>query len=109
VETAPRQNSAESLCNARTLWVVGDARQAIYRFRGASLANSVHFKNDYQKHQVFPLNENRRSYEEVVKVFEHTGREANPLQMMTCGRGQPKRCFRGGPVGVGGTGCRLSV
>lgn len=68
--------------HARTLWVVGDARQAIYRFRGASMRNIVHFKDDYPKHQVFPLNENRRSYEEVVRVFEHTGREANPLQMV---------------------------
>lgn len=68
--------------HARTLWVVGDARQAIYRFRGASMRNIVHFNDDYPKHQVFPLNENRRSYEEVVRVFEHTGREANPLQMV---------------------------
>ncbi len=68
--------------HACTLWVVGDARQAIYRFRGASMANIVRFKDDYAKHTVFPLNENRRSYEEVVRVFEHTGRESNPLQMM---------------------------
>lgn len=68
--------------HAQTLWVVGDARQAIYRFRGASMRNIVRFKDDYPKHHVFSLNENRRSYEEVVRVFEHTGREANPLQMI---------------------------
>jgi superfamily I DNA/RNA helicase len=33
--------------HAQTLWVVGDARQAIYRFRGASMRNIVHFKDDY--------------------------------------------------------------
>jgi hypothetical protein len=58
---------------ARTMWVVGDARQAIYRFRDASMATP---------YTVLPLNENRRSHEEVVKVFEHTGWEGNPLQMM---------------------------
>lgn len=67
---------------ADSLWVVGDARQAIYRFRGASMRNIVRFGDDFPKHKVFPLNENRRSYEEVVRVVEHTGREANPLQMV---------------------------
>lgn len=68
--------------HAKSLWVVGDARQAIYRFRGASMRNIVRFGDDFPSHQTFPLNENRRSYEEVIKVFEHTGREANPLQMV---------------------------
>lgn len=68
--------------NADSLWVVGDARQAIYRFRGASMRNIVKFGDDFPEHQTFPLNENRRSYEEVIRVFEHTGRTGNPLQMV---------------------------
>lgn len=68
--------------HADTLWVVGDARQAIYRFRGASMRNIVHFKADFPEHESFQLNQNRRSFEEVVRVFEHTGREANPLQLL---------------------------
>lgn len=68
--------------HSKSLWVVGDARQAIYRFRGASMRNIVNFSDDFPKHKPFPLNENRRSYEEVIRVFEHTGREAHPLQMM---------------------------
>lgn len=68
--------------HAHSLWVVGDARQAIYRFRGASMRNILAFGEDFPGHKTFPLNENRRSYSEVVKVFEHTGRDANPLQMV---------------------------
>ncbi len=68
--------------HATSLWVVGDARQAIYRFRGASMRNIVRFADDFPKHKTFPLNENRRSYAEVIRVFEHTGREGNPLQLV---------------------------
>ena len=68
--------------HADSLWVVGDARQAIYRFRGASMRNIVRFGDDFPSHTTFPLNENRRSFEEVIRVFEHTGREGNPLQMV---------------------------
>ncbi len=67
---------------ADSLWVVGDARQAIYRFRGASMGNILRFGNDFPKYQPFTLNENRRSHSEIVKVFEHSGRGANPLQLM---------------------------
>ncbi|MDM4765972.1 UvrD-helicase domain-containing protein [Pelomonas sp. SE-A7] len=67
---------------AETLWVVGDARQAIYRFRGASMRSIVNFGDDYLDYQSFPLNENRRSYEEVVRVFEHSGRATHPLQLI---------------------------
>jgi len=68
--------------HAETLWVVGDARQAIYRFRGASMRSIVNFGDDYPDHAPFPLNENRRSYEEVVRVFEHSGRATHPLQLI---------------------------
>ncbi|HJW55117.1 MAG TPA: UvrD-helicase domain-containing protein [Burkholderiaceae bacterium] len=68
--------------HADSLWVVGDARQAIYRFRGASMRNIVHFNQDFPQHATFYLNENRRSFEEVIRVFEHTGRNTNPLQQV---------------------------
>ena len=68
--------------HADSLWVVGDARQAIYRFRGASMRSIVKFGDDFPEHTTFPLNENRRSYEEVIRVFEHTGREGHPMQMV---------------------------
>lgn len=42
----------------------------------------VNFGDDFPDYEPFALNENRRSFEEVVRVFEHTGRDANPLQMV---------------------------
>ncbi|KRG70548.1 UvrD-helicase domain-containing protein [Pseudoxanthomonas dokdonensis] len=65
---------------ADCLWVVGDPRQAIYRFRGASIRNIVRFADDFPQHREFRLNENWRSFEEIVRVVEHTGRDDNPLQ-----------------------------
>ncbi|MBW8368753.1 MAG: UvrD-helicase domain-containing protein [Arenimonas sp.] len=65
---------------ADSLWVVGDPRQAIYRFRGASMRNIVRFADDFPQHREFRLNENWRSFEEIVRVVEHTGRNDNPLQ-----------------------------
>lgn len=65
---------------ADSLWVVGDARQAIYRFRGASMRNILGFGQDFPKFQPFALNENRRSHTEIVRIFEQTGKASNPLQ-----------------------------
>lgn len=66
--------------HASTLWVVGDVRQAIYRFRGASMRNILSFDDDFAGHAVFRLNENRRSCTEVISLFAHTGRAGHPLQ-----------------------------
>jgi superfamily I DNA/RNA helicase/Zn-dependent peptidase ImmA (M78 family) len=64
---------------ADALWVVGDPRQAIYRFRGASMRNVIRFGEDFPGYKRFELLENRRSTEEIIRLFEHTGRD-HPLQ-----------------------------
>ncbi len=51
------------------LWVVGDARQSIYRFRGASSANMVKFSDDYTGAIIDKLDINYRSKSEIVKSF----------------------------------------
>lgn len=56
--------------DARRLWVVGDARQSIYRFRGASSANMIEFKNDFSDAVVDRLDVNYRSSREVVSTFQ---------------------------------------
>jgi DNA helicase II / ATP-dependent DNA helicase PcrA len=54
----------------RRLWVVGDSRQSIYRFRGASSINMARFAKEYpdavsDRHSV-----NYRSSQEIVDAFE---------------------------------------
>lgn len=55
--------------DAKRLWVVGDARQSIYRFRGASSANMTKFKTDYPEATVDRLDINYRSSQQVVDNF----------------------------------------
>ncbi|HKQ91078.1 MAG TPA: UvrD-helicase domain-containing protein [Blastocatellia bacterium] len=49
-------------------WVVGDARQAIYRFLGASAENVEDFEKDFPCSEKFDLNVNYRSCREIVIV-----------------------------------------
>lgn len=55
--------------DGRDLWVVGDARQSIYRFRGASATNMAEFALDFPGAQVAQLGVNYRSGQEVVDAF----------------------------------------
>src|SRR5262245_23289109 len=49
-------------------WVVGDARQAIYRFLGAAAENVEDFESDFPGGVAFELNVNYRSCREIVIV-----------------------------------------
>lgn len=49
-------------------WVVGDARQAIYRFLGASPENVSNFRAEFPDAELFSLEVNYRSSEPVVAV-----------------------------------------
>jgi superfamily I DNA/RNA helicase/Zn-dependent peptidase ImmA (M78 family) len=55
------------------LWVVGDARQSIYRFRGASASNIARFEQDYPRGQRDSLSENYRSTHEIVDAYSRFG------------------------------------
>lgn len=56
--------------DGKRLWVVGDARQSIYRFRGASSENMTKFADDYPGARIDRLQVNYRSSEEIIKTFE---------------------------------------
>jgi DNA helicase II / ATP-dependent DNA helicase PcrA len=78
--------------DGKRLWVVGDARQSIYRFRGASSANMALFAQDYPGRDTDQLNLNYRSTEQVVKSFmavaPHMGASQGMLPLaLTADRG----------------------
>ncbi len=56
--------------DTRHVWVVGDANQAIYGFRGASPANIANFRNDYVGAVVLPLSRNYRSRPDIVSFAD---------------------------------------
>ncbi|MCM8883205.1 MAG: UvrD-helicase domain-containing protein [Candidatus Thiodiazotropha sp.] len=62
-----------ALCgDGRNLWAVGDAKQSIYRFRGASSFNMARFgKEDFPGGKRGRLKRNYRSVEEVVQTFSN--------------------------------------
>ncbi len=48
------------------VFVVGDEKQAIYRFQGASVENFLHFQNIWKNMQVIPLSSNYRSHQSIL-------------------------------------------
>jgi DNA helicase II / ATP-dependent DNA helicase PcrA len=54
--------------NNENICVVGDDAQSIYAFRGASIQNILNFRKDYPEHQVFKLEQNYRSTQNIVNA-----------------------------------------
>ena len=71
--------------DGKRLWVVGDARQSIYRFRGASSANMAGFPMDYPDAVIEQLDVNYRSTGQIVKsvvrVAPHMGASTDMLPL----------------------------
>lgn len=63
---------------SKSLWVVGDVRQAIHHWRGASVKSllkfDAHFKAHGERVPKYPLDNNRRSVQEIVDVVSQAGR-----------------------------------
>lgn len=52
----------------QNICVVGDDAQSIYAFRGANIQNIFNFKRDYPNVQLFKLEQNYRSTQNIVKA-----------------------------------------
>jgi DNA helicase-2/ATP-dependent DNA helicase PcrA len=52
--------------NHHNVCVVGDDAQSIYSFRGALIENILNFKNDYPSFQLYKLEQNYRSTQNIV-------------------------------------------
>jgi superfamily I DNA/RNA helicase/Zn-dependent peptidase ImmA (M78 family) len=62
------------------LWVVGDVRQAIHHWRGASVRSLMKFEQSFKGSgdtstaRKYSLNSNRRSSQEILELFSEAGR-----------------------------------
>ncbi|MFH1292104.1 MAG: ATP-dependent DNA helicase [bacterium] len=65
------------------LTVVGDDDQSIYAFRGASVANILRFKDDYQKVKEIVLTENYRSGQKILDKAYESIKNNNPDRLET--------------------------
>ncbi len=57
--------------DGKGLWAVGDLRQSIYRWRGASPANLERFTLDYPNAKIVSLEKNYRSRPPIVEMFSN--------------------------------------
>ena len=74
------------LCNPnslsnRSLVVVGDDSQSIYKFRGAAISNILEFKEDYKNPKIITLTENYRSTQEILDVSYKVIQNNNPYTL----------------------------
>jgi DNA helicase-2/ATP-dependent DNA helicase PcrA len=69
-DTNGAQNKALELLsgydNNPNLFIVGDEKQAIFRFQGASLENFIYFKNKFPEVRLINLKQNYRSTQEIL-------------------------------------------
>lgn len=59
----------EITVDGKGLWAVGDLRQSIYRWRGASPTNLRQFSKDFPNAETHSLKINYRSNQEVINLF----------------------------------------
>lgn len=79
----------------KSVWVVGDANQAIYSFMGASSSNLDNFQRDFPGAVAIPLAHNHRSSQEITDAFG-TVASRNPA-----GRKTTKLVAKRGHIGHG--------
>lgn len=66
---------------AKSIWVVGDIRQAIHHWRGASLKSLLKFDAEFKAYagrktiRSYVLDTNRRSSQEILELVEVVGRQ----------------------------------
>lgn len=82
--------------NARSVWVVGDVRQAIHHWRGASIMSLVKFDKAFQNApngtvRRYALDLNRRSTPEILSLFcragtQHALQKQMPLESVAPSR-----------------------
>jgi len=88
----------ELVGNGQGLWVVGDARQSIYRFRGASPKNMALFPQDFPGATTLPLQVNYRSQPPVIKAFSALAKQMAISTVLPFSEWRANRTDDGGMV-----------
>lgn len=73
-----------------SLCIVGDEDQSIYSWRGATIANIVHFKKDFPHTQTVKIEQNYRSVQPILDVANHiikNNKERNPKELWSNKKG----------------------
>ncbi len=77
--TTEKNNLAiESLC------IVGDEDQSIYSWRGATVDNIVHFKNDFSETKIIKIEQNYRSVQPILEIANkviNNNKNRNPKKL----------------------------
>lgn len=103
--------------DGKRLWVVGDARQSIYRFRGASSGNMAAFKKDFPGGVSDALEQSYRSTEAIISNFTSfagamkASKGLHPLRLRTeKGAGTPTQVREFGSLGdeIGGLAASIA-
>jgi DNA helicase II / ATP-dependent DNA helicase PcrA len=75
---AEKKFAIDSLC------AVGDEDQSIYSWRGATVANIMHFKNDFPNTTMIKIEQNYRSVQPILTIANHViqnNQQRNPKKL----------------------------
>lgn len=82
----------------KNICVVGDDAQSIYSFRGAKIENILRFQNDYPEAQLFKLEQNYRSTQNIVNaansIIEKNKRQIKKKSFSSNEEGEKIRIFK---------------
>jgi len=71
-------------CQTDSLCIVGDEDQSIYSWRGATIANMIHFKKDFKQVKLIKIEQNYRSVQPILNAANNViahNKKRNPKKL----------------------------
>ena len=69
--------------NAKSIFAVGDPRQAIYGWRGSNIKYILNFKKEFENTEIILLKKNYRSTEEIVEICNQVIKPMNLIDLIS--------------------------